>query len=480
MGSFMPVPTNYHRDCHAIVIKLSSGRNHDVSSWVMAKTLREFLQDRAQWDAQALKCAYTAVPPTGWLDKTIKGLLAAHRHEDGVVLPSDMVWEAAQVCLSQAGEALDVMRETEPELFKQLPQYPWNSIIRLRHVVTHYGPANEAAFRPDAAKTMTTTGEKEYAKLLQCKMPPDTDVYDKSALYRQAMHSLRFFSFYGHLATGFGPDENIPVTYTPRVEALMDDFGLTADLRDHEGKQVKWSLPLAIMVDSLRHRANMATESFEKTSGLCRMSHPEIFSSPSYAAIRNMRNQWAHFQDRLASEDAQSMTDPNFIFFYPRLMDQVRMSFRRMPSGEPSDAAHLIDDYATMILGRAQNDPAKAAAMDQFVSWFVKNFNGKMRLQEAAIYATGQTLQLPLAQAAEILDYIRAHKTDLQTPGVLLDDLPKQSHVLQIGVRDYVENMQEILGVDKQRVTLIDMQASHTGPLGLKKTPAVSLMGGRA
>lgn len=444
----------------------------------MAKTLNEFLKDRAQWDYAALTCAYCAIPEARQFNRHTTDILASQRRGDTIMIGYNYVRDAWIVSICQAGEALDQMREKEPELFKQLPPYPWDAIIQARHVATHYGESNHDAFRPEAHQAMMKKWDTALAKLGDTHAPNADHIYDQSALFQKAMISLKYASFYSAICEGHAPEDVITVTNSERIRKLYEAYGAEDREAGYEPpNEQNWSIALAAVIDSARLHANLSMDSFEKTSGLCRMNYPEIFNNVYYGAVKHIRNQWAHFEDRLHIED--KATELHTLFGCLSAMEHLRARFTHVPPSKKSNDAEVaravdlvIADYTRLILGPAERDTAKCADMDGFVSWIVKNFNGKARLHDAAIYAAGQTLQLPREQATQILGYVRDHKTALSDPSKLLEDLPGKCQVLQIGVRDYVNNLQAVLQVDKHKTKILGMKVVHHAPFSLSALKA--------
>ncbi|MFZ4540226.1 MAG: hypothetical protein ACOYNL_00255 [Rickettsiales bacterium] len=140
-----PVPTNLNGNCHAIVMKLSLILNQvPVLFGPMAKTLKEFLEDRALWDSRKLWDFYKSLPSYKQYHYTIKTFLLAEKitgeglHWE-LIMPRYAFWEAALLAKNLVGEAAKNM---EPEVKALLANYPWNAPKRLRDIFTHFNHEN--------------------------------------------------------------------------------------------------------------------------------------------------------------------------------------------------------------------------------------------------------------------------------------------------------------------------------------------------
>lgn len=439
----------------------------------MAKTLKEFVHDRALWDHKALDCAHKSMPHGQPYSRVIKQVIGAHVHGDEVQIDSALVNEAYLISMCQAGEALDRMRLEEPEDFKKLPPH-MAALTQFRHVTTHYGEPNKDAFRPQAMEAMEKKRNEAIAKWDGKYIDYPEELYDKSALLREALISLKYAAFYQAVGKGHKAGEAVSFS-DGRVDKIRDEFSAEERAAGLDVPDKKnWCVPLAVMVDYARYRTNMTMDSFDRTSGLARLNYPEIFGNPVLSGLKHFRNQLAHFDDR---QFGDKKTEVEAVFNALSCMDAVRPSFKNVPMSEGRGAAKDVDavaaKYTDLIMGIAQRDSAKVGVMNDFTSWMVKNFTGKARLQEAAIYAAGQIIQLPLEQAKPILEYVRKHKAELLDPKTLENDLADKGHVVNIGVKEFVSSMDTVLNVDAQKPRIIDAERIYHKPFSLAAFKAV-------
>jgi uncharacterized protein with HEPN domain len=419
----------------------------------MAKTLKEFLGDRAEGDVRALNLAFASMPTTKSAQQNLDKAL--YDKDRQILLPCLYVHEAAMVFLNQTGEAIQKVQEEDPELLRQLPSFPWQSLIRLRHAMTHIG-SHTIKLKPEAFKSKMKSTRKEFEAILENWPAPASEAAYKNPHYRHAMMSLKYFLFFKEIAEGFALDENIPLTQSARVENILWNYTENEREDGVYDKVMKWNIPLNVVINSIRFRINMTIDALDSGSGLLKLKRPEIYSSPMIAEVRHARNHLAHFEDRLTTDDNHTRTDIQQLALALRSMDDLA---KKHPQHGPdasvaSETKKLVDEYTHLILGASKHNAQKMTEIDGFTEWVTKNFNGKQRLQEAAIYAAGQIVQLPITQAQEILAYIKNNKTALMNPDSLLTSLNGQSNVLQIGVRDFVSNMKEVLSVENKRGTV--------------------------
>lgn len=421
----------------------------------MAKTLKEFLEVRARHDYRCARLFLNNLLKPNQLTMVLKETAIGVVQGDlgklptNLSLPRNTILEASSVGANLAGEAAKRIEIETPEVLDMMPDFPWRALKKLRDRSTHFYRDGGIDSNTPAASEFHALMEEVMAYLNDHQQLTDIETLKAAEAInphvRSMIYGVSLFSAFFQIAKAHSGETAVDVVQS---QAAKEVESLTL-VPPHY-------LPSLVIGMFLRTRMNLTLDTIDSTSSFFRETHKTLYRSPKLEILREHRNSRAHFDDVLVKQGGLNdgiMLDG---LACSQLIDQIGNTFKLKP---PSSTDHtavetyiskLTVDYSKTVLGNAGMSPDKVTTMDKWVAWLDKSLAVKKtvrrKTEEACVTAVGTLLQrTPLANAEDVLGFVRKHREALADPQRLITEAAGESKALQSGIRIFVDQMQRVL-----------------------------------
>lgn len=405
----------------------------------MAKTLREFLEERAKDDLHAAIIVWMSVTPPLGLQRNF-ALLASdiNNHDEDCWLPLSTLTGAAMAGISLTGECIKKIERERPQAIGSNPEIPWASLKRMRDIYTHW---EQNKFRPEDYEHNKVRLEKEINRITPYIPSIAHASGVKSELLLNLCFGLKLYSAIWLLM----PDRQndmVRINHNANIQEACGVF---------DGMQPNPLQPnhLTLLFIYMAHRTglNIALDAINRTSCFFQSENAAFYQGPALKRLRNLRNNWAHFHD-LHSETGIGIMTPEEILESSRCIDtflrSMKPDFAIITDKDDVEgyAEKLAHRYERNLMGRDLRDKTKAAIIDDAVQWITSTLNDKQRKQaNAAVFAATKMVKaLPVQQARETLDFLKTQSLD--DPNQWIEASRNLSPPIKMAVRDFVLNTQ--------------------------------------
>ncbi len=421
----------------------------------MAKTLREFLEERAERDfSYAERIFRNSIIGLGTDQRLKQAKKIADMWKFDTPQLSDHTYNIQKaglyrislMMLSVAGEAVKKLESQVPDIHDRYPGFPWDNFKRLRDLNVKYGEAIDSG---EATDEITVKLNKEVDAINALGEFDSLDPkFSGLPYFRLICVCLNWGSAIDSFTESHNTDR-ITIRPTPALKELSSKIGMS-----------QAGLPILFESQSSRDVMHAVFEQLKKPSIFFQKVHPKLYDTTHMKTLKDIRNKYAHFVDFFEAHAAT--TSENYFLdittFNPeefaslmnvyahisKNLDRVRQAFYYGKNDEYALA--MAKDYERAVLGTAYSDEAKKALMDEQVQWVTKN-TVKSRNEDAFVVASGDLLQnFSVADARSVFTFIRTRKNELGKPSELIKGVEGQSYVVQAGVKRFAESIKRALG----------------------------------
>jgi hypothetical protein len=402
----------------------------------MAKTLKEFLKERADRDLLALRALQGASEAFCEGTKYLALVLA---HQDGIrsriEVPHEVIGRAMQTAISAAGETVKKIERTQPDLKSAYPDYPWAAVKRLRDAYAHpvrlfLGGASSEPVMKNWKKL-----DEYYAK---------TKPEDRFSGYEPLLEELAG-AWNVTLAL-----RHFTHTYKNSKTVNITDHNLGEHISKFQPHIVK-KLPWIVAHYNQRHCLIGIGDAIGSTSLFFREAENFPVDPRPILAIRNRA---AHFVD--PPDHRRKPDDPNMFGELRGIepgVSNVSESLAKLPrKTQSAESSHWQAQMAAIYYdemkvhahldGNTEMAAQKEVLLDRAVEFITQSSKNPRELQDAFIMATANLISVSKPDEAErVLDYVFARGEAIREPGKIKADMSGLSYPVQVKARQFLDEV---------------------------------------